>query len=273
LLAVVSIGVAIEAPAQTQNPNQPNPRNTPTPTVHRFTPPSPQRIQTAGLTITYLGWRSGYSPYPGLTIRRVFSFHRYIFDYSEDTPVLLSPFYLYPNLPPFIADPNPAQDSLAAQSSDSNPPAPVAQTASDPASAPTDPSATSDPASMVEPDSDLAVLDLKHLWESPDSALIDKLCPTAGKVTVSVLDQTFPLEARDFRDLLKDGTLGTHTIKWTILDEHVEGDSVELKARHQFLDAAGKTRSISQIYTLVKEKNGYVIREFGSDRYEDKLSN
>jgi hypothetical protein len=95
----------------------------------------------------------------------------------------------------------------------------------------------------------LAVITLKHCWEGPDSDGLKKLCPTTGTVKVAVLDQKFTLEAKDFSELILDGTQGTHTTKWTVLEEHVEGDgpgqTISVEAKHQYVDASGKSRSLT----------------------------
>jgi hypothetical protein len=263
-VSFLTIGLAANAFGQSQNPNDPsNRRSKPLPRQ------APQTLRTGGGIRTFQGWRSGYSPSPQRFNRRTFAFHRYVLDYADTQAILLSPFYFYSNLPPFIQEPSSPDQVADTDSGTNSGESDTGELSNSTSNSPSSPSAQDSSESVTDSDSDGAVEDLRKAWTSLDTAALEKLCPKSGNVKVSVADQTYDLNAADFANLIQDGVNGTLTASWKIADMHANDTEVDLRVIHKFSDSSGNLRSVVQTYTLVDDGSGFLIREFGSEPYVD----
>ncbi len=176
-----------------------------------------------------------------------FCFGYYVTDpYSEAcTP---SPWYYYPNLPPYV------QDDCIQEAQ----PAPEPDTNATPAIPPD-----------WKPDLPHAMEDLVAVWQNQDKDALARLLPTDGLVTLHVEGQdSYDLTAKDFADLFADGVMNTQTTSYKIEEtKQLAPDRVQICAVHTFQDPWGQTRTIDHKYTLLLEESGYVIREFRSSTY------
>jgi hypothetical protein len=276
LLACVALqSLAGATWGQNQQPQQ-NPKKPEVPIPRPLPPTPPPRFRGPGLTVSYRGWRTGFTPYPGVTYFRRFRFRHYVPEWTDDTLLVVSPFYFYPNLPPFLNGETIQADVAANSNTTFQQNGDTSQTqngvATDSAQTQPDPTSQTGPSLTGDQDPKTATNDLKHLWELFDTSVLLKLCPTDGNVKVSVGDQSYNLAASDFLDLIRDGVTGTQTVSWSILNEDDAGDQIRLQAVHTFQDPWDKTRKVTQNYLLVKGDQGYVIREFGSETYQPPSS-
>jgi hypothetical protein len=188
-----------------------------------------------------------------------FTYSYYVTD-PDSTDCTPSPWYYYPNLPPYVDD----ADVKAADPDTST--GPAKQPAGSTAWNTTEGQPIPDD---WKPDLPHAIDDLMSAWQKQDKGALTRLLPKTGQVLLHVEGQDFyNLEAKDFADLFKDGVMNTQTVKYEVeSSKQLAPNKVLLYAVHTFKDPWGETRTIDHKYVVVLESPGYVIREFRSSTY------
>jgi hypothetical protein len=116
-------------------------------------------------------------------------------------------------------------------------------------------------------DLDYALDDLVRGFEDADRRSIGRVIPRYGDVHVWV-DGTYnyTMDADRFYDLMLDNVFGTRTRRYEITKVRTYGNEAEVTARHEFLDPWGDREVVYHWYRLYREREGYVIRHFGTSR-------
>lgn len=192
------------------------------------------------------GLRIGYVQYHNRFKDRWFFYGGYSF--WPFSPVVCSPWYYYPQLPPYL---------LLSVVFISNPPAYVQPTVYN----------WAEPSPEVTyGELDYAIEDIVNAFEDHDLRAIDRLIPEDGDVAI-FLDGTYSYSVRasDFRDILHDSVSDVRTTGYHVLSvNRYSGGSALVEGQHNTIDPWGDRQTIYQRIRLVREGGYWVIREFGT---------
>jgi len=114
-------------------------------------------------------------------------------------------------------------------------------------------------------DIDYTLDDLVVAFERGENRAINRLIPRNGQVHVYMDGRyNYSLGPDDFYDLFNDGIQSTRTRDYQILDVQTSNrDVARVYARHEYDDPWGRRTTVFHSFTLERERNDYVIREFG----------
>ncbi|HWD37879.1 MAG TPA: hypothetical protein VG944_03465 [Fimbriimonas sp.] len=193
------------------------------------------------------GWRFDFWSYWDLS-DDFFCCNCYQYDPSDEQDPQFSPWYFYPNLPPYLE----RVKTLPPSDVDAGDLLP-----------------SDGPVVAPNPTAKLALDDLIAMWVKNDRIAIGHLVPSKGSIEVLVEGKSqYDLKASDFYDLLHDGTVNTKTTDYKVVAlKAVDDHTLQVRARHTFLDPWDVERTIYHTYTLKLEGDRYVIRSFGSGSY------
>lgn len=110
-----------------------------------------------------------------------------------------------------------------------------------------------------------AIRDLVDTFENSDRQLGADLVPTRGNVSIYTDGRySYTLNADDFYDLFMDGINNNDTRRYEIMRVETNRRGIRILARHDTTDPWGNRKSVYQRVYMEKERNRYVIREFGT---------
>jgi hypothetical protein len=111
---------------------------------------------------------------------------------------------------------------------------------------------------------DYALDDLVTAFERGDVRLVSRMIPRRGGVNVYMDGSyAYSVQADDFYDMIADNIQSTRTSRYTILDVRTDRDRATIRARHDYQDPWGRRMSVFHTFHLERERNDLVIREFG----------
>ncbi len=211
----------------------------------------------------YGGYRVGYYHYDRRWVDDRWCFSHYVFDPYYNSACVVSPWYWYASLPPYINSSNIVVVS-------SFPTAWVGSTyywASRPSSYQYDSYDRYD--YRRDRDLDYALDDLVAAFEQRDSDAVDRLAPRRGRVNIYMDSRyNYSLESADFYNMYKDSVDSTRTRRYEILSIRWNGrNAARVRARHIYEDPWGRESSVVHTYYLEKDRRDYVIREFGTSNF------
>jgi hypothetical protein len=73
---------------------------------------------------------------------------------------------------------------------------------------------------------------------------------------------SYSLRPDDFYDMLLDGVENNRTSRYEVVETRSNGREARVVARHWFEDSWGNRTSVWHSFTLERDGNGYVIREW-----------
>lgn len=162
-------------------------------------------------------------------------------------PCVTSPWYYYPELPPFVEQSVAISDSEPRYASDYEPYSWSAQ--------------SSEPL-------DRTIQDITLAYGQGSPELIEGLTPSKGNVAI-YLDGAYKysVSGRDFGAMLHDSVSTVHTDGYRALSARKYHDGTVLfEAEHNTTDPKGEHQTVYQSFRLAPEGKGYVIREFGTSQ-------
>jgi hypothetical protein len=111
---------------------------------------------------------------------------------------------------------------------------------------------------------DYAVDDIVAAFMDQNRRAIDRLTPRNGQVTLAVDGSvSYGVRSDDFYDMLMDVATNSHTVGYEIISVKNNLDEAEVIARHDYLDSWGERQSVYHKYLLYGERGyGVVIRYF-----------
>lgn len=117
-------------------------------------------------------------------------------------------------------------------------------------------------------DLDLALDDLVSAWENANRRALDRLIPSRGTVGIYVDERyNYSLDVDDFYDMLLDNILSARTRKFDILSVKTYRNEARVVAVHEYIDPWNRRDRVYHVYRLVRDGYRYVITDFGtSDR-------
>jgi hypothetical protein len=199
-------------------------------------------------------WRYGYCGYPGW-IDADFFFGAYLYSPFIE-PCVVSPWYWYPCLPPYIpeervevVDNAPPVDWDSGQNYDYHP--------------------FEDNMSYGNHELNCAVGQIRNIFNHQLESAIDYLIPEGSQIAIyNEGKYMYTLKSSDFRAMMKDNMDAVKTISFEVTYVRIEGDSAIVKCRHAFEDPESGQDTIYQMYRL-KESNGrYRITDFMTSKNE-----
>lgn len=112
---------------------------------------------------------------------------------------------------------------------------------------------------------DRALDNIVDAFAQGDSRFIEGLIPSSGSVAISQDNFTrYSLGANDFANLYRDLIETTRSRGYEVLSARVyDDDSARVVARHTRLDAYGNVSTVYHVYNLAYEGRRFVIRRFG----------
>jgi hypothetical protein len=188
------------------------------------------------------GWRSGYWGYGGWGAPGWF-FGAYLFDPWAE-PCVVSPWYYYPGLPPYIPD-----DDV----SYGDPGSVNWQVDSNYDYAPEGP----------QTPLDQAIGDIVGAFNGENVNSINDLIPSDDKVAIyNDSKYMYSLSGKDFDQMMMDNLHDVKTISFNTTMVNQSGNQAIVKCKHVFSDPQGGQDIIYQMYRLQNEGGHYIITAF-----------
>jgi len=200
-------------------------------------PPFDYGYNFGGLYPVYC--RRGCNTYPEPPSETAFLCTHYLYEATGN--FVISPFYLYYTLPPYLS----CQEVTFLAPSKRE-------------------------MTQISPEIDLTSLaqvtnDLSRAFREGEVDRIEHLLPQKGTVDIYVGGQyRYTLAADDFGKTFRDAIARVATHDYTILDVASGVHGVVLTTRHDFVDPWGRSQAVYHTFRLVKEAKNVVIREFGT---------
>jgi hypothetical protein len=188
------------------------------------------------------GWRSGYWGYGGWGSPAWF-FGAYLFDPWLE-PCVVSPWYYYPGLPPYVPDSDVSFDD----------PGPVNwQVDTNYDYAPEGPQTALDQ----------AIGDIVGAFNGENVDSINDLIPPDQKVAIyNDSKYMYSLSGKDFEQMMMDNLHDVKTVSFNTTMVHQSGDQAIVKCKHVFSDPQGGQDIIYQMYRLQNIGGHYAITAF-----------
>lgn len=113
---------------------------------------------------------------------------------------------------------------------------------------------------------DDAVADLVNVFERGDRRALDRLIPRRGDVSIFHDGQySYSVRPEDLYDLLRDMEESARTTRFEILEIRRNGtQQARIRAQHVVRDPWGAETVVFHNYLLERERRDFVIREFGT---------
>lgn len=113
-------------------------------------------------------------------------------------------------------------------------------------------------------DLDYAIDDIVNSFERQDRRAIGRLMPEQGNVAIYVDgNYSYSLNSDDFYDMFTDAVENTRTTRYDILSVQVNGNRARVNARHEYEDPWGRAVSVYHYYELQEDRHNMVITRFG----------
>jgi len=114
-------------------------------------------------------------------------------------------------------------------------------------------------------DLDYSLDDIANAFNNDDRRAVSRLVPRSGRVNILIDGKyAYSMNADDFYDTLVDATENSKTTNYKILDVQTNRDGAAVWARHDFEDPWGRRQSVYHYFRLEQEGRDWVIREFGT---------
>lgn len=115
---------------------------------------------------------------------------------------------------------------------------------------------------------DYALEDVTRSFERVDYRALRRLIPDRDRVAIFVDGEyTYSMEPYDFEEFMIDAIENTQTVRYEITSVQRRGREAEIRARHDYEDAYGRPTTVYHYYRLEEERQGFVIRRFGTSYY------
>jgi len=113
---------------------------------------------------------------------------------------------------------------------------------------------------------DYAVADIEDAFQRGDRRAVNRLVPRRGNVNIYTDGRySYSLNADDFYDLYLDGIENARTRRYEILDVQTSRNGgIRVYARHEYTDPWDRRETVWHQYYMERDRNSYVIREFGT---------
>ena len=201
-------------------------------------------------------WRFGYWGWPGW-IDADWFFGFWLFS-PFDQPCVVSPWYWYPCLPPYL--PETQVTVVPGDSADWD------------AGQPYDYHSDETPLAYGNHELNAAVDQIRNVFDKGSTDAIDDLIPESGKVAIyNDGKYMYSLTGHQFREMMIDNVHATKTDAFDVTAVRGQGDVAIVHARHTFADPEGGMDTVYQSYRLRREGDRYVITDFmtSKDEHED----
>lgn len=112
---------------------------------------------------------------------------------------------------------------------------------------------------------DYALEDIEMAFQRGDQRSLDRLVPQNGRIAIMRDNRyDYSINSQDFYDMLNDLTGSSQTRRYRIAEVRTQRNSARILASHDFTDPWGNRQTVWHTYYLEFERDGYVVREFGS---------
>lgn len=230
----------------------PTPIRRPTSVIFRGTSIDRRVNQQERIGLNTGGWRTGYYHYDRRWRDDWFFYPHYVFNpYAYET-CYTSPWYYYPSCPPYIDSTRVIIVSGGVYSSWNGNPYRWNRPSND--------------RWGDYSDLDYTIDDIVSAFQDDNQRAINRLVPRNGNVAIYMDGRyDYSLNSDDFYDLYQDGIENVRTQHYEVIDSRFDGNNhARVVARQDFTDPWGKQTTIYHIYFLERERNKFVIREFGT---------
>ncbi|MFI5386463.1 MAG: hypothetical protein ACHQ50_10130 [Fimbriimonadales bacterium] len=189
--------------------------------------------------------RDGYYPFRRDWLDNFFAYVFYVFEYNP-AECVASPWYYYPNMPPYVDLSRVSQEPSSIDTSGLQP-------------------YTWHSPSDDMPGSDEYLIDtsidrLVALYEDQDTGALDALVPSGYSIDVALDGGSgYTLSSNDFHDMMLDNITTTQTQRFSIVGVQRFAGGIRVQALHTFQDADGQTQKLLHTYILSQGDNGYTI--------------
>jgi hypothetical protein len=196
------------------------------------------------------GWREGYYS-PGWH-DSTFFFGFYVFSPFESACVV-SPWYYYPCLPPYLAYNRVIVLNDNCDWNDGSEYSYVAQEA---------------PNSYGDSDLNSAISQIQNVFQNDDESAISQVVDSNMQVGVyNDGKYMYSVNGPDFSQMMADNVHGVQNVGFTVTDVKVEPDYAIVTARHEFQDAEdGGSTVVYQEYRLTRNGDHYAIEDFNTSK-------
>jgi len=107
--------------------------------------------------------------------------------------------------------------------------------------------------------------DLTDGFERKDRRALTRLVPRRGDVAIFKDGRyDYSVNSNDFYDLLNDLSSNAETNRYEVVEVRYLRNSVRLSTRHSYTDPWGNRQDVFHQIYMESERNGYVIKEFGT---------
>jgi len=183
----------------------------------------------------------------------------FLFGFYLDSPYLepcvVSPWYWYPCLPPYIPEDHVIIDNDG----------PVSWDTGDNY----DYQADAEPLSYGNHELNCAVGQISNIFTHQLDTAVDYLIPEDSKVAIYNENKyMYSLNGPDFRAMMKDNMKATKTLSFTVTFVKTAGDTAIVKCRHGFDDPESGQDTIYQMYRLKETDGRYRITDFMTSKDE-----
>ncbi|MCE2767776.1 MAG: hypothetical protein LW628_12800 [Fimbriimonadaceae bacterium] len=114
-------------------------------------------------------------------------------------------------------------------------------------------------------DLDYSIEDLRVTFERQDLRAMDRLVPQDGRIAILRDGRyDYSINSQDFYDMLNDLSGSAQTRRYRIVEVRTFRNSARIQATHEYVDPWGNRQTVWHSLYLELERNGYVIREFGT---------
>lgn len=212
------------------------------------------------------GWRNGYYHYNRGWRDNMFCYSHYIFNPWQQNRFVISPWYYYSSLPPYLGWDRviiinsgwPSRGWYGNPYRWNRPVYSINFTIGNRYQSPQYGDRYSD--------LDYALDDIARAFERKDFQAMEQFVPNSGRVNM-YFDGSYgySLEAADFYDLFADGIENVQTTRYEMGNIRYNGrDSAKVSAVHEFTDPWGNRGVTYHDYFLERQGGKWVIREYGT---------
>ncbi len=197
---------------------------------------------------SYYGpWRYGYYQYNPYWNDASFFFGFYT--YSPYDPCVVSPWYVYPTLPPYIA-----YNRVYVVNGTSCNWYGGRQYYYTP---------TEGVEGYGNPDLNYAIDQIVQAFNTGENTELERLVPPDSRISIYNEGQyMYSVNGGDFYNMLQDNIHGTRTQRYSITSVRMEGDDAIVTARHDYYNPYNGVSSAYQMFRLRPSGDGYIITDF-----------
>jgi len=206
------------------------------------------RIYCADRFHNYDNWRFGYYQYNPYWNDNSFYFSFYSF--TPYDPCVVSPWYVYPALPPYIA-----YNRVYVLNGGATCPWNGGN--------PYNYNPGYNPDSYGNPDLNFAIDQITQAFNTGNDTDLNRVIPSDSRVNIyNEGNYMYSVNGGDFYNMLMDNIHGTRTQRYAVINVRIEGDDAIVSARHDYYNPYNGVSSAYQMFRLRPSGEGYVVTDF-----------